>query len=126
LQGHSGLISHLVSSIDSSYNGLKSVGISANVADNDEPAIVVTPSDPAMQVTERGSYTYYQVVLTRDPGYATVGGTQYNNTVTVTAMVPDGLVFLTPVDPNDLTKGFNQVLDSSSGTPKPTNLPLTS
>jgi hypothetical protein len=117
LQGHSGLIDHLVTSGDGTYDGLKSVGISANVADNDEPAIVVTPSDAAMQVTEGGTYTTYQVVLTRDPGFAVSNGTSYANTVTVTAVVPTGLVFLDP------TKGFAQVLDSSDH-PKPTNFAL--
>jgi RTX calcium-binding nonapeptide repeat (4 copies) len=105
LQGHSGLVSHLVTSIDSSYNGLKSVGISANVADNDEPAIVVTPSDPAMQVTE-GSVVAatYTVVLTRDPGYFI--DSSHPNTVNVSAVAPGGLVFANG-DPKNLNLTFN-------------------
>jgi hypothetical protein len=103
LLGHSGLISNLTTASDpnSAYNGLKTDGISANVADNDEPGVVITPSfgelvavggkfDSVMQVTEGSSaYVTYSVVLTHDPGAG--------NEVHVNSSVPDGLVFLDPV-----------------------------
>jgi hypothetical protein len=93
LLGHSGLIDNFVSSPASSggdpaYDGLKAAGISANVADVDEPAIVVTPSDPDMQVTQGiASDVSYTVVLTRDPGTG--------HEVDVTANPPLGLILST-------------------------------
>ena len=100
LLGHSGIISNLVSSGDTNYDGLKAVGISANVADNDEPGVVITPSfgelvavggkfNSVMQVTEGSdAYVTFTVVLTHAPGT--------DNQVRVISSVPDGLVFLDP------------------------------
>ena len=47
-------------------------GISANVADNDEPAIRITPSTGSTIVSEAGGYDSYTVVLTRTTGRAKV------------------------------------------------------
>ena len=41
LLGHSGLIEHVVSSPDMTFNGLKVEGIVADIADNDEPFVRV-------------------------------------------------------------------------------------
>ena len=67
LLGHSGLITHEAESADAAYDGLKIVGISANIADNDSPAIIVTPSEKEMVVTEGSGSKTYKVVLSRKP-----------------------------------------------------------
>ncbi|MDT8419498.1 MAG: calcium-binding protein, partial [Desulfuromonadales bacterium] len=66
LLGHSGIISHSVDSADASYDGLKVEGISANVADDDEPGIVITPSSDIMDLIE-GQQLSYTIVLTKQP-----------------------------------------------------------
>jgi Ca2+-binding RTX toxin-like protein len=99
LLGHSGILTHAVSSADPNYDGLKVVGISANVADNDEPAIIVTPTDGASLVVQ-GDTTgmtltqaqdahlvdSYSIVLSRPP----VNGTE----VDIDVEPPPGLVFV--------------------------------
>ena len=67
LRGHSGIITHSVESLDPRFDGLKLDGISANVADNDEAFVVVTPSDGSTIITEGGASDSYTVVLTRQP-----------------------------------------------------------
>src|SRR5207244_2695543 len=72
LLGHSGIIAHSIESGDLNYKGLHLDGVSANVADNDEPAIVITQSGGSTRVfepgTPGGSITdTYTVVLTRRP-----------------------------------------------------------
>ena len=52
LRGHSGILLHTSTSADLGYDGLKVVGISAHVADNDEPAVIVTETDGASLVVE--------------------------------------------------------------------------
>ena len=87
LLGHSGIVTHdVVSSTGSGYDGLKAIGVSANVADNDEPAIIITQSDGGSQVVEGGGWDSYTVVLARAPR----PGTQ----VKVSALPPQGLVFV--------------------------------
>jgi RTX calcium-binding nonapeptide repeat (4 copies) len=88
LRGHGGLISHNVVSTDpsSTYNGIDVKGVSANVADNDTPAVIVTESDGHSIVTQGGGYDTFSVALSRPP----VGG----GTVTVNVQPPKGLVFL--------------------------------
>ena len=55
LLGHSGIITNSVESTDplSSYNGIPVVGISANVADNDTPGIVVIQTNGGSQVIQQ-------------------------------------------------------------------------
>ena len=77
LLGHSGIITHGVeSSSGSNYAGIPVVGISANVADNDVPGVVVTTTDGQNMVVQGdgtsftlGAHTAdsYSVVLTRPP-----------------------------------------------------------
>ncbi len=73
LLGHSGLITHDVESIDPLYDDLKVDEISTNIADNDEPAIRITPSGGVTRVTEGETllegfgFDTYTVVLTRRP-----------------------------------------------------------
>ena len=89
LLGHSGLISHLVESNsgDSEYAGLKVEGISANVADDDEPAIRIIESDGSSVVSQGlGDTDNYFVVLTRRP--------ENGATVLVKAIAPRGVRFL--------------------------------
>ncbi|MEW6157779.1 MAG: hypothetical protein AB1813_10120, partial [Verrucomicrobiota bacterium] len=74
LQGHNGVIVHSVESGDLNYDGIRVEGISANVGDNEEPAIVLTPSGGFTRVFEPGPGSpaafltdSYTVVLTRRP-----------------------------------------------------------
>jgi Ca2+-binding RTX toxin-like protein len=75
LKGHSGIISHGVSSADAAFNGIKVDDVSANVADNNEAAIVVTETGGSTIVVDGAVRDSYSVVLTRAP----------TGTVTVTA-----------------------------------------
>jgi hypothetical protein len=68
LRGHSGIILHDVESQDPRFDEQKLFGISANVADNDEPFVVVRETDGSTIITEGGSLVdSYEVVLTRRP-----------------------------------------------------------
>ncbi|MHC4497645.1 MAG: hypothetical protein ACYS21_00865, partial [Planctomycetota bacterium] len=95
LLGHSGLISHTVSSegvLDSEYAGTKAVGISANVADDDEPAIRIIETDGSSVVSQAlkaglKDYDIYGIVLTRKP--------ENGATVVVRAYAPQGVRFRT-------------------------------
>jgi Ca2+-binding RTX toxin-like protein len=90
LLGHSGLISHQVSSmgvLDSAYSGLKVEGIAANIADDDEPAIRIIESGGSSIVSQAlGNWDNYGVVLTRKP--------ENGATVVVTARAPRGVRFV--------------------------------
>ncbi|MGP0628314.1 LEPR-XLL domain-containing protein [Nitrospina sp. 32_T5] len=88
LKGHSGIITHSVESTlpGSDYDGAKVVGVSSNVADNDEPAIIINQSDGQSQVVEGGGADTYTVILSRPPRPATK--------IKVTALPPEGLVFV--------------------------------
>ncbi len=98
LLGHSGIITHSATSTDlaSLYEGLKIVGISANVADNDEPMIVLTETDGFTRVIEgaaldQGGMDTYAVVLARPPRD---DGAAPAEDVRVTIAPPKGLVLL--------------------------------
>ena len=104
LLGHSGILSFGVNSNDTSYAGLQVVGISASIADNDEPAIIVNQTDGATSVVQGGlpssgsvSQRYsdglasrvldsYSIVLSRPP----INGSQ----VVISLAPPPGLVFV--------------------------------
>ena len=92
LLGHSGLITHESESADAAYDGLKIVGISANIADNDSPAIIVTPSEADLVVTEGGKSAKYQIVLSRKP-------TADVNVVVKAPILP----------PDDVAKGYKTI-----------------
>ena len=96
LLGHSGIITHDVEgSVDpSQWSGTKVIGISANVADNDEPAIILTSSGGGSQVIEGVAYLdatnqghdTYTIVLARPP--------LRGEAVFVQIVPPPGLVLL--------------------------------
>jgi Ca2+-binding RTX toxin-like protein len=67
LLGHSGVITHSVENVGSEYDGIKVNGISANVADNNEPAIRITETGDSTIVGEDGLTDTYTVVLARQP-----------------------------------------------------------
>jgi Ca2+-binding RTX toxin-like protein len=82
LLGHSGILTHGVESLTGgspdggAYGGLNVVGVSAHVADNDSPGIVVTVQNGIAQVVQGDGTSYstsdqtlgsYTVVLTRPP-----------------------------------------------------------
>jgi Ca2+-binding RTX toxin-like protein len=89
LLGHSGIVAHGILTegievLDPLYagpdgDGIAVEGISANVADIDEPAIVVRESDGATRISEGGLVDSYTIALTRAP--------RRNVTVTVTAPI---------------------------------------
>jgi Ca2+-binding RTX toxin-like protein len=88
LLGHTGLIGHLVDSdiVSSVFAGLKAVGIAANVADDDEPAIRILESGGVSVVAQgKGDVDDYAVVLTRKP--------EDDAHVIVRAFAPTGLRF---------------------------------
>ena len=94
LLGHSGLISHTVDTSfltpsQSEFAGIKVVGIAANVADDDEPAVRITHSDGTSIVSQVNPMAtdHYTVVLTRKPENGT--------TVRVTSRAPNGVKFTT-------------------------------
>ena len=96
LLGHSGIITHSVESSDGSYSGINVVGVSANVADDDTPGIVVTESNGGSMVVQAASggpfslsdhtADNFAVVLTRPPGT--------NTQVVVNVQPPEGLALL--------------------------------
>ncbi|MBI84895.1 MAG: hypothetical protein CMJ81_17005, partial [Planctomycetaceae bacterium] len=67
LLGHSGIVVHDVESVDPDFDGVKVPGISANVADNDEPGIVIRETAGGTMVAEGGQGDTYTVVLARAP-----------------------------------------------------------
>ena len=89
LLGHSGLISHQISStgvLDSEFAGQKVLGISANVVDDDEPAIRITETGGSSIVSQAlGDVDSYGVVLSRKP--------ENGATVVVKAFAPRGVRF---------------------------------
>jgi len=68
LLGHSGIVTHSIESTDSLFDGQSIFGLSANVADNDEPAIVLRETIGSSIITEGQSEgDSYTVFLTRPP-----------------------------------------------------------
>jgi Ca2+-binding RTX toxin-like protein len=93
LLGHSGLISHHIDSLlngeQGSFAGTKVEGISANVADDDEPAIRIVQSGGSSTVSQaRGDTDNYWIVLTRKP--------ENDAEVVVTAIAPQGIKLVGP------------------------------
>jgi len=83
LLGHSGILTHTVQSNlgGSLYSGINVTGISANVADNATPGVVVTQTDGFSQVVQGDGITFsagdqtldsFSVMLTRPTGGAVV------------------------------------------------------
>ncbi len=68
LLGHNGLIEHFVTSVESFWNGIAVDGLAADIADDDEPAIVLSESLGNTIVYERGATSdSYTIKLTRAP-----------------------------------------------------------
>ncbi|MEH6588207.1 MAG: LEPR-XLL domain-containing protein [Halioglobus sp.] len=69
LLGHSGTISHTIETDDATYKEVRVRDVVANVADNNEPAIVITPQVelPAVAQDALGTFAMYSVVLTQAP-----------------------------------------------------------
>ncbi len=88
LRGHSGIITHGVESTvaASSFDGIKVIGVSSNVADNDEPAIIVTETGGLSQVIEGAGTDEYTIVLARPMRFGTE--------VRISITPPKGIVLL--------------------------------
>ena len=72
LDGHSGLIAQLVQSADVDYTNLSAQWVSANVADNDSPGVVITQTSPLVVFENAQAPTgmiqaRYSVVLSQAP-----------------------------------------------------------
>ncbi|MEH6644767.1 calcium-binding protein [Sulfitobacter sp.] len=68
LRGHSGIITHDMTSTDARYDGQKVFGVSANVADNDQAFAVITQTQGSTIIDEGDVLgDVYSVVLTRAP-----------------------------------------------------------
>ena len=70
LKGHSGLIVHSIentANTNLAYADLGIKGISANIGDNEESSIVVTPATSEITLSKDGGTASYAVVLTRRP-----------------------------------------------------------
>lgn len=68
LRGHSGIITHDMTSSDARYDGQKVFGVSANVADNDQAFAVITQTQGSTIIDEGDALgDVYSVVLTRAP-----------------------------------------------------------
>ena len=68
LRGHSGVISHTVTSLDAAYNGIGIEGISSSVVDNDEAALAMVVPFDYLRVFELGTTTMtYTLALNRRP-----------------------------------------------------------
>ena len=114
LLGHSGIITHDVEQTvtPDQYSGLKVVGISGNVVDNDTYGVVLLQSDGYSQVIQDASagqqgVDSYQVVLSRPP----VAG----SFVVVTALPPTGLVLLDSTNTPIRTLSNTQMLITLGG-----------
>jgi Ca2+-binding RTX toxin-like protein len=83
--GHTGVITHALSSGDPAYSGVAVSDVVAAIADNDTAGVLITPTGGATKADEGGATDAYAVVLTSQPSA--------NVTVTVTA---DQQVFVTP------------------------------
>jgi len=108
-KGHSGIILHSIETGDPAYQGLAIDGVSANVADNEEDFIIVTPSGGVSRVTEGATsggvgweYDTYTVRLTREPD----SGKQVIINIVPAALPPEdeakGFRDLEFYDPNSL------------------------
>ncbi len=64
---HSGVITHLVSSSDSTYSALSVASVTAQVTDNDTAGVSVSESSGSTTVTEAGTTDTYTMVLTSQP-----------------------------------------------------------
>ncbi|MCX2973495.1 LEPR-XLL domain-containing protein [Halieaceae bacterium IMCC8485] len=83
LLGHSGTISHTIETAGETYEEVRVRDVVANVADSNEPGIVITPADELPRVIQSDGITSiatYQVVLTQAP--------KTDEEVIVTAVAP--------------------------------------
>jgi len=74
---HTGSISHTATSSDPAYDGISVAGVHANITDNDNAGVTISPSGGSTDVTEDGVTDDYTVVLTSKPTAnvtITVGG----------------------------------------------------
>ncbi len=69
---HTGFVSHLVTSTDPMYSGLGVSGLTAHIADNDMPAIILAETGGSTQVLEGGPPDTYTLALRTKPKAAVV------------------------------------------------------
>lgn len=68
LMGHTGLITHQVSSSDSSYNSISTPTITAYIVDNDAPGVIIREEDFNIVLENSNSSTFrYTIALSKNP-----------------------------------------------------------
>ena len=65
--GHSGTITHTLSSADPVYGAMASAGVSFNITDNDTAGIKITESGGSTDISEDGTQDTYEIVLESEP-----------------------------------------------------------
>ncbi len=69
---HEGVVSHLVTSLDTNYDGFVTSSVTAEIADNDTAGVTLVESDDATSVSESGQQDTFTVVLTSQPVFNVV------------------------------------------------------
>ena len=85
---HVGTITHIVSSADTSYDGISIAGVTANISDNDAAGVTIIESGGSTDVTEGGPFETYDVVLDSQP--------QPGTSVTIAIVSGDGQTTTVP------------------------------
>jgi hypothetical protein len=103
LLGHSGILTHTVTSDleGSGYEGARVEGVSANVADNDEPMIVLSEPGGFSRVIEGISeWQTYVLVLARQP--------RPGETIAIKVAPPRGIVLEDPDNPDNEARNADE------------------
>ena len=102
LKGHSGLITHTVDSTDPTYQGIKARGLAANIGDNDEAGVMITPLLPPYpalgipDVSQQGTLRVFENTL------ADTGFVSYRYAIVLTrAPEEDVRITASPTLPNE-------------------------
>ena len=98
LRGHSGIIEHSVESNLGNWAGISVDGVVAEIGDNDEVSVVLSPNSSDLLVREQGGTATYTITLNRVP----------TGTVAVTVVAPN-------LTPDDLASRSRNVEVSTDG-----------
>ena len=98
LRGHSGIIEHSVESNLGNWAGIAVDGVVAEIGDNDEASVILSPTSGNLLVREQGGTASYTITLNRVP----------TGTVAVTVVAPN-------LTPDDLASRSRNVEVSTDG-----------